>query len=124
MTKKNQPATVCSENTTSYPVTIGNSSIKITGLRELFCPDATTQITTTTATLGETTAECQTANDELPQGNPCVSSTRRKEMFTVEASDESVKSTRGSSLLPSPANEKEVPTLRYICRKSGIYHQV
>ena len=41
----------------------------------------------------------------MPAGNPCASSTRRKNVLTADASDDSVKFTRGSSLIPPAANE-------------------
>ena len=53
---------------------------------------------TANATLGETAAEYHTAD----------SSTRRREATIPENADDSINSTRGSSLLPPPTNE-EVP---------------
>ena len=60
-------------------ITIDTSSMGITGLREPTCTNELTEVTSTfqtaNATLGETTAEFQTADDGLPPGNPCASST-------------------------------------------------
>ena len=105
----------------SEVITIETSSRGITDLRE---PTYTvnqgeptsTEIPTVTvdtfqtanATLGETTAEYHTADNGLPLGNPCASSTRRKEATIPEHADDSVNSTGGSSFLPPPTNE-EVP---------------
>ena len=76
----------------SEVISIETTSRGITGLRELTYTvnqgEATsTEIPTGTvhtfqtakATLGETAAEYHTADNELPPGNPCASSTRRKE---------------------------------------------
>ena len=102
-------------------ITIETSSKGITGLREPTYTvnqgeSTSTEIPTGTvdtfqtanATLGETAAEYHTADNELPPGNPCASSTRRREATILESADDSINSTRGSSLLPPPTNE-EVP---------------
>ena len=105
----------------SEVITIETSSRGITGLRE---PTYTvnqgeptsTEIPTRTvdtfqtanATLGETAAEYHTADNELPPGNPCASSTRRREATIAENADDSINSTRGRSLLPPPT-DVEVP---------------
>ena len=70
----------------------------------------TTTFQSANAALGETTEDFHTANDELPPGNLCASSTRRKEVLTHGVSDESIKYTRGSSLVaPAPAEEVSIP---------------
>ena len=65
----------------------------------------TTTFQLANATLGELTEEFHTAKDELPPSNPCASSTRRNEKLTNGTFDESIKSTRASSLDPPAANE-------------------
>ena len=114
------------------PITIETSSMGITDLREPLCTDATTQMTATfqsaNATLGELTEKFHTANDEFPPSNPCASSTRRKEVLTVDASDESIKFTKGSSLLllqtkkyPYHRKNSDIPTrYRKPCPKSWL----
>ena len=93
-------------------ITIDTSSMGITGLREPTRTNVLTEVTSTfqtaNATLGESAAEFQTANDELPPGNPCASSTRRREVTLPENTDDSVNSTRGSSI-PPPAITEEAP---------------
>ena len=63
-------------------ITIDTSSMGITGLREPTCTKELIEVKSTfqtaKATLGETTAEFQTADDGLPPGNLFASSTRRK----------------------------------------------
>ena len=82
-------------------ITIENSSKGITCLRE---PTYTvnqgeptkTEIPTGTvdtfqtanATLGETAAEYDTADNELPPGNPCARNTRRREATIPENADD------------------------------------
>ena len=86
------------------------------GITDLLLPtytNPTSQMTTTfqTAkpTLGEMTEEFHTANEQLPSGNPCASSSRRKEVLTHGTSNESIKSTRGSSLAhPAPVEETSI----------------
>ena len=84
----------------------------ISDLREPTRTNVLTEVTSTfqtaNATLGESAAEFQTANDELPPGNPCASSTRRREVTLPENTDDSVNSTRGSSI-PPPAISEEAP---------------
>ena len=93
-------------------ITIDTSSMGITGIREPTCTKEFTEVKSTfqtaNATLGETTAEFQTADDGLPPGNPCASSTRRREVTIPENTNDSVNSTQGSSL-PSPAATEEAP---------------
>ena len=90
MTKANPPVSF-KKDSANYPIFIETSSIGITGLREPPCTNASTQMSITfqsaIATLGELTEDFHTANDALPLGNPCASSTRRKEVPTVDASD-------------------------------------
>ena len=75
---------------------------------DVFIPDHY-KFQSANAVLGETTEEFQTANDKLPPGKPCASSTRRKETLPQAASDDSIKSTRGSSLIPpAPAEETTI----------------
>ena len=93
-------------------ITIDTSSMGITGLREPTRTNELTEVTSTfqtaNATLGESAAEFQTADDGLPPGNPCASSTRRREVTIPENTDDSVNSTRGSSI-PPPAITEEAP---------------
>ena len=93
-------------------ITIDTSSMGITGLREPTRTNELTEVTSTfqtaNATLGESAAEFQTADDGLPPGNPCASSTRRREVTIPENTDNSVNSTRGSSI-PPPAITEEAP---------------
>ena len=93
-------------------ITIDTSSKGITGLREPTRTNELTEVTSTfqtaNATLGESAAEFQTADDGLPPGNPCASSTRRREVTIPENTDDSVNSTRGSSI-PPPAITEEAP---------------
>ena len=90
-------------------ITIETISMGITDLRLPTYTIPTSHMTTTfqiaNTAFGETTEEFHTANDELPPGNPFPSSTRRKEVLTHGTSDESIKSTRGSSL-PLPQSRK------------------
>ena len=110
MTKANQATTCsCKKGSANDPLSIETCSMGITDSRAPLCIDATIQMTITfqsvNPTLGELTEEVHTSNEELPPGNPCANITGRKEVPTVDASVESVKSTRGSSLLPPAANE-------------------
>ena len=93
-------------------ITIDTPSMGITGLREPTCTKEFTEVKSTfqtaNATLEETSAEFQTADDGLPPGNTCASSTRRKEVTIPENTDDSINSTRGSSL-PPPAAAEEAP---------------
>ena len=93
-------------------ITIDTSSMGITGLREPTRTNEPTEVTSTfqtaNATLGESNAEFQTADTGLPPGNPCASSTRRREVIISENTDYSINSTRGSSVLP-PAITEEAP---------------
>ena len=93
-------------------ITIDTSSMGITGLRESTRTNELTEVASTfqtaNATLGESAAEFQTADDGLPSGNPCASSTRRREVTIPEHIDDSVNSTRGSSI-PPPAITEEAP---------------
>ena len=93
-------------------ITIDTSSKGIAGLREPTRTNELTEVTSTfqtaNATLGESAAEFQTADDGLPPGNPCASSTRRREVTIPENTDDSVNSTRGSSI-PPPAITEEAP---------------
>ena len=97
---------------TCEAITIETSSMGITGLREPTCTNELTNITSTfqtaNATLGESSAEFQTADTGLPPGNPCASSTRRREVIISENPDDSINSTRGSSIQP-PAMTEEAP---------------
>ena len=93
-------------------ITIDTSSMGITGLREPTRTNEPTEVTSTfqtaNATLGESNAELQNADTGLPPGNPCASSTRRREVIISENTDDSIISTRGSSVLP-PATTEEAP---------------
>ena len=117
----------------SEVITIETWSWGITGLRE---PTYTvkqgeptsTEIPTGTvdafqtanATLGETAAEYHTADYELPPGNTCASSTRRKEATIPENADDSISSTRGCSLLPYPrSNSDSLRQYRKPCRRNS-----
>ena len=81
-------------------ITIETTGMGITDLRLPTYVDPTSQTTTTfqsaNAVLVETTKEFHTANDELPSGKPCASSTRRREILPQATSNDSIKSTRGS----------------------------
>ena len=94
---------------TSVVITIDTSSMGIMGLREPTrtsgLTDATSTFQTANATLGDTITEFHTADNALPPGNPCASSTRLRENTTPENADESVNSTRGSSLPPPTTTE-------------------
>ena len=98
------------EEPTCEAITINTSSMGITGLQEPTRTNERTEVTSTfqtaNATLGESTAEFQTADNGLPPGNPGASSTRRKEVVVPENTDDSVNSTRGSSI-PTPAITEE-----------------
>ena len=112
--KSKSPTRLLSKKGTSKnPITIDISSMGITCLRRSLTNDDITQPTGTfhsaNATLRDTNDDFQTANNEFPPGNPCASSTRRKDASLANVSDESVKSTRGSSLLPPTANDDEAP---------------
>ena len=97
---------------TCEAITIETSSMAITGLREPIRTNELTNITSTfqtaNATLGESNTELQTADTGLPPGNPCASSTRRREVIISENTDDSINSTRGSSI-PPPAIIEEAP---------------
>ena len=98
------------EEPTCEAITINTSSMGITGLREPTRTNELAEVTSTfqtaNATLGESTAEFQTADNGLLPGNPRASSTRRKEVIVPENTDDSVNSTRGSSI-PPPAITEE-----------------
>ena len=68
--------------------------------------DAVSTFQTANATVGETTTEDHIAGNGLPPGNPCASSTRRKETTIPENPDDSINSTPNSSLLLPAANEE------------------
>ena len=112
-TKFIPPTTVSlKKDPTCEVITIDTSSMGISGLRE---PTRTNELTEVTsafqsanATLGESTAEFQTADNGLPPGNPCASSTRRREVIIPENTDDSINSTRGSSI-PPPVITEEAP---------------
>ena len=99
------------EEPTCEAITIKTSRMGITGLREPTRTNELTEVTSTfqtaNATSGESTVEFQTADNGLPPGNPRASSTRRKEVIIPENTDDSVNSTRGSSI-PPPAITEEV----------------
>ena len=100
------------KGTKVHTITIEFSGIGPSGLvqKDAFCtPDEigmSTTLISAKATLGETTSDFRTADDVLPSGNPCASSTKRKEAVVLDATDEPIKSTRGSSLV-SPATKNE-----------------
>ena len=101
------PSAACKKGSAIDPITIETTSMGITDLWFPTHTNPTSQMTTTfqyaNTALRETTEEFHTANDELPPGNPCASSTRRNEALNHGTSDESIKSTRGSSLAPCPS---------------------
>ena len=78
------------------------SSMGITGCTEPNLSDAMSEMTTTflaaKATFHETTLVFHTANAGLPKGFPCASSARKKEISSMNTTNDSTKSTRGSSL--------------------------
>ena len=78
------PSATCKKHSANDPINIETLSMGITGLKIPLCTNPTSQMTTTfqsaNATLGELTEEFHTANDELPPGNPCASSTGRREV--------------------------------------------
>ena len=97
--------------TSSMGITVLRAPTCTTGPRDRTCTSRLTEVTSTfqtaNATLEEKTAEFLTADDGLPPGNPCASTTRLKEATIPENSDDSINSTRDSSHQPPAANEEK-----------------
>ena len=106
------PSATCKKGSANDPITIEISSMGFTDSKLPTCSTPTSQMTTTfqsgKATLGEKTEEFHTATDDLPPGNPCASSTRRKEVSTHGTSNKPLKSTRGSEQSSPPAPAEEI----------------
>ena len=81
------PRAACKKCSANDPITIETTSMGITDLRMPTCTNPTSQMITTfqsaNATSGEMTEDFHTANDKLPPGNPCASSTRRKKYLLM-----------------------------------------
>ena len=106
----------CKKGSANDPITIETTIKGITDLRLQTHTNHTSRMATmlqsANTSLGETTEEFQTANDYLPPGNPCARCTRREDILTHGTSDESMKSTHGSSF----ADEWLLLTKRFLER--------
>ena len=104
ITKMDTLSTSYTRDTGVDPISMETSSIGITDVRNLRNPtriDATTGTTKTSlsarATIGETKSAFQTADECLPTGILCASSTLKKKVTAMDTTNDSTKSTRGSS---------------------------
>ena len=121
---KTKPAVVsttsCIKNakgTKTNPITIDSSGFGLSSLEQKSDPFDPCNVTGTHTTFlsakttqNEITTDFRTAIEDLPRGNPCASSTKRKETSETAAlntTNDSIRSTKGSSLLPSATREEE-----------------
>ena len=118
ITRLDMPSTSNTRDVGLNPMSLGTSATEVTPHPlNRPSPGTTTNGGTTTklsarAYTDGTRSAFQTAEGTVPTGRPCACSIQKQEMITIDSTNainDSTKSTRGSSVEPSPAAEEDEP---------------